>query len=224
MQFIADIFISILHMLNSLTGSFGLSLMFFAALIKIGLWPLTSMQYKSMKAMQAAKPEMDRLQAQYKNDPQALNKALGEFYMEKGINPLSSCLPIFAQMPILFSIWRAIIGSPELFSNAYFLWIRPGPMQASYPQFFASSLADRDVLLILMYGVTMIIQQQLTPSGGQESQKKLGLVMSIFFTWLMWAYEWPCALILYWVVFNFLNIIQQGLIHRSTADSGAATS
>lgn len=222
MQFIADIFIYILEMLNTLTGSFGLSLVFFAALIKIGLWPLTNMQYKSMKAMQAAKPEMDRLQAQYKNNPQALNKALGEFYMERGINPLSSCLPILAQMPILFSIWKAIIGSPELFSNAYFLWIRPGPIQLTYPELFASSLADRDALLIILYGVTMVIQQMLTPSGGQESQKRLGLFMSIFFTGLMWTYEWPCALILYWVVFNFLNIIQQGLIHRSTADQQAS--
>ena len=218
MQFIANIFIHVLQTLNSLTGSFGLSLVFFAALIKIGLWPLTNMQYKSMKAMQALKPEMDRIQAQFKDDPTAQNKAMQEFYMENGINPFSSCLPMFAQMPILFSIWRAIIGSPELFSNSYFLWIRPGPIQLQYPHYFASSLADRDLLLILLYGVTMVIQQQLTPSGGQASQKRLGLFMSIFFTWMMWNYAWPCALIVYWVVFNFLNIIQQGLIHRSSAD------
>lgn len=217
MQFIADIFISVLETLNSLTGSFGLSLVFFAALVKIGLWPLTNMQYKSMKAMQEAKPEMDRIQEQHKGDHQALNKAMAEFYTERGINPLSGCLPLIVQMPILFSIWRAIIGSPELFSNAYFLWIRPGPIQLSYPQYFASSLADRDALLILMYGVTMVIQQQLTPSGGQGNQKQIGLFMSIFFTGLMWWYSWPCALIVYWVVFNFLNIIQQGLIHRSSA-------
>ena len=217
MQWIADIFISVLESLNSLTGNFGLSLVLFAGIIKIALWPLTTMQYKSMKVMQDAKPEMDKIQAKYKGDTQAMNKAMTEFYMEKGINPLSGCLPIIVQMPILFSIWRAIIGSPELFSNAYFLWIRPGPIQLSYPQYFASSLADRDALLILLYGVTMVIQQQLTPSTGQANQKKIGLFMSIFFTGLMWVYSWPCALIVYWVVFNFLNIIQQGLIHRTTA-------
>jgi len=138
--------------------------------------------------------------------------------LQRKINPLSGCLPIIVQMPILFSIWRAIIGSPELFSNAYFLWVRPGPIQLSYPQYFASSLADRDALLILLYGVTMVIQQQLTPSGGQGNQKHIGLVMSIFFTGLMWWYSWPCALIIYWVVFNFLNIIQQGLIHGTASN------
>lgn len=217
MQFIANIFISVLESLNELTGSFGLSLVFFAALIKIALWPLTNMQYKSMKRMQEVKPEMDRIQAEHKGDPQAQNKALADLYMREKINPASSCLPLIVQMPILFSIWRAIIGSPELFSNAYFLWVRPGPIQIAYPQYFASSLADRDALLILLYGVTMVIQQQLTPSGGQGNQKQIGLFMSIFFTGLMWWYSWPCALIIYWVVFNFLNILQQGIIHRSTA-------
>lgn len=217
MQWIADIFIAVLESLNSLTGSFGLSLVFFAAIIKLALWPLTSMQYKSMKAMQDIKPELDKLQEKYKGDTKAFNEAQAKFFMERNINPLSGCLPLIVQMPILFSIWKAIIGSPELFSNAYFLWIRPGPIQLSYPQYFASSLADRDALLILLYGVTMVIQQQLTPTGGQVSQKRLGLFMSIFFTGLMWTYSWPCALIIYWVVFNFLNILQQGIIHRSTA-------
>ena len=217
MQFIANWFIAILETLNGLTGSFGLSLVLFAAFIKLMLWPLTKMQYQSMKQMQEAKPELDKIQAKYKGDTQAMNKAMAEFYTERGINPLSGCLPLLVQMPILFSIWRAIIGSPELFSNAYFLWIRPGPIQLSYPQYFASSLADRDALLILLYGVTMVIQQQLTPSTGQGNQKQIGLFMSIFFTILMWFYQWPCALIVYWVVFNFLNILQQGIIYRSTA-------
>lgn len=215
MEFISDIFIRVLESLNSFTGSFGLSLVLFATLIKVALWPLMNMQYKSMKVMQDAKPEIDKIQAKYKGDTQAMNKAMGEFYMERKINPLSSCLPMIVQMPILFSIWRAIIGSPDLFSNSYFLWVRPGPMQWSYPQYFASSLADRDALLILFYGVTMVIQQQLTPSGGQKNQKQIGLFMSIFFTGLMWWYSWPCALIIYWICFNFLSIVQQGMIHRS---------
>ncbi len=217
MQWIADIFIYVLNSLNGLTGSFGLALVFFAMIIKIGIWPLTSMQYKGMKQMQEVKPEIDRLQKEFKDDKEGLAKAQAALFKDRGVNPLSSCLPVLVQMPILISIWKAIIGAPELFSNAYFLWIRPGPLQLNYPHYFASSLADRDALLILVYGITMVIQQQLTPSGGQAHQKYLGLFMSIFFTGLMWVYAWPCALIIYWVVFNFLNIIQQGLIHRTSA-------
>lgn len=220
MQWIADIFIFVLESLNSLTGSFGLSLVFFASLVKLGLWPLTNMQYKSMKQMQMMQPELEKIQKQYKDDKEAQQKAQMAFYQENGINPFASCLPLIVQMPILISIWRAIIGAPELFSNAYFLWVRPGPLQLSYPSWFASSLADRDILLVVVYGVTMVIQQQLTPSG-KASQKYLGLGMSVLFTVMMWWYAWPCALILYWVVFNFLNIIQQGIIHRTTSDTDA---
>jgi YidC/Oxa1 family membrane protein insertase len=221
MQWIADIFIAVLESLNALTGSYGLSLVFFAFIIKLAIWPLTTMQYKGMKKMQDLAPETERLKKEFKGDPVGLNQAMTDLYKEKGMNPLSSCLPMLVQMPILLSIWRAIMGEPELFSNAYFLWIRPGPLQLNFPNFFASSLADRDALLILVYGVTMIIQQVMTPSGGQPHQKKIGLGLSVFFTILMWFYAWPCAMIVYWVVFNFLNIIQTGLIHRSMAEQDA---
>lgn len=221
MQWIADIFIAVLESLNTLTGSYGLSLVFFACLIKLALWPLTNMQFKGMKEMQAIQPELERLKKLHGKDQMAFAQAQQDLMKEKGINPLSSCLPLLVQMPILLSIWQAIMGAPELFASAYFLWIRPGPLQLNFPDLFASSLADRDLLLILIYGVTMVIQQMLTPTTGQAFQKKLGLGMSIFFTWLMWWYAWPCAMIVYWVVFNFLSIIQQGLIHRSHAEDVA---
>lgn len=223
MQWIADIFIAVLESLNTLTGNYGLSLVFFAFIIKLAIWPLTNMQYKGMKQMQDLAPETERLKKEFKGDPAGLNQAMTKLYQDKGMNPLSSCLPMLVQMPILLSIWRAIMGEPELFSNAYFLWIRPGPLQLNFPTIFASSLADRDLLLILVYGVTMIIQQVMTPSGGQPHQKKIGLGLSIFFTVLMWFYAWPCAMIVYWVVFNFLNIIQTGLIHRSASELDAET-
>lgn len=221
MQWIADIFISVLGSLNSLTGSYGLSLVFFACLIKLALWPLTNMQFKGMKEMQALQPELDRLKKLHGKDQMAFAQAQQDLMREKGVNPLASCLPLLVQMPILLSIWRAIMGAPELFSNAYFLWVRPGPLQLNHPAIFASSLADRDGLLILIYGVTMVIQQMLTPSTGQPFQKKLGLGMSVIFTVMMWFYNWPCAMIVYWVVFNFLSIIQQGLIHRARAEDAA---
>lgn len=221
MQWISNIFIVVLKSLNTLTGSFGLSLVIFAFFIKIAIWPLTTMQYKGMKKMQELQPETERLKKEFKGDPVGLNAAMSELYQKKGVNPVTSCLPVLVQMPILLSIWQAIMGEPALFSNAYFLWVRPGPLQQNYPHIFASSLADRDALLILVYGVTMVIQQMLTPSGGQPHQKKIGLFMSIFFTFLMWSYAWPCAMIVYWVVFNFLNIIQTGLIHRASAEEDA---
>lgn len=223
MQWIADIFISVLESLNTLTGSYGLSLVFFACLIKLALWPLTNMQFKGMKEMQALQPELDRLKKIHGKDQMALATAQQDLMKERGVNPMASCLPLLVQMPILLSIWQAIMGAPELFANAYFLWVRPGPLQLNHPTLFASSLADRDALLIVIYGMTMLVQQMLTPSTGQPFQRKLGIFMSVFFTILMWFYNWPCAMIVYWVVFNFLSIIQQGFIHRASAEETSSS-
>ena len=61
----------------------------------------------------------------------------------------------------------------------------------------------------------MLLSQLITPASGQGNQKYLGLFMSEMFTFMMWTYKWPCALILYFSVFSFLTIIQQGIIMRT---------
>lgn len=215
MQIIVDLLMKVLGTLNALTGSYGLALVLFAVLIKIALYGPTHQQYKSMKQMQKIQPEIEALQKKYAHDKEAAMQAQTEFYQSRGINPLSGCLPMLIQMPILFSIWQAIMGAPDLFSNSYFLWIHPGPLQNAYPVLFASSLADRDLPLVIFYGLTMLLSQLITPASGQGSQKYLGLFMSVIFTVMMWTYKWPCALILYFSVFSFLTIIQQGIIMRT---------
>ena len=215
MQIIIDLFMNVLNQLNHLTGSYGLALIVFAFLIKICLYGPQQQQYRSMKEMQKVQPEIEELKKKFSGDQEGLMKAQAELFQEKGINPMSGCLPMLIQMPILFSIWRAIMGAPELFSNSYFLWVHPGPLQSAYPQLFASSLADRDLPLILFYGLTMMLSTLLTPTQGSGPQRYLGVVLSLVFTVMMWFYEWPCALLLYWSVFTFLTIIQQGMIMRS---------
>lgn len=214
---IVHVFITVLNALYALTGSFGLSLILLAVIVKILLYGPTQQQYKSMKDLQKIQPEMQELQKKYKDKPDELNKAMMDLYQRHGVNPLGGCLPLIIQLPILYSIWGAIMGEPKLFSNAYFLWIHPGPLQSIFPHLFASSLADRDLPLILFYGLTMYMSQQLTPTQpkGGGGQKYLGVVMSVVFSWMMWKYSWPCALILYWSVFSFLTIIQQSLIMRA---------
>lgn len=215
MQIFIDLFMRVLNSLNELTGNYGLALICFAFLIKVALYGPQQQQYKSMKEMQKVQPEIEELKKKHGDNQEVFLKAQAELFNEKGINPISGCLPLLIQMPILFSIWRAIMGSPELFSNSYFLWVHPGPLQSAYPALFASSLADRDLPLILFYGLTMMLSTLLTPTQGSGNQRYIGVFMSVFFTIMMWFYKWPCALLLYWSVFTFLTIIQQGMIMRS---------
>lgn len=217
---IANLMISLLRTIEGVTHSYGLAIVVFAVLIKILLYYPTKQQYQAMKDMQKIQPEIQKLQELYKDDQQMLQQKQMELMREHNVNPMAGCLPMLIQMPILFAIWRAIMMDQLLFENAYFMWIHPGPLQAWFPDYLASSLAGRDLPMILFYGLTMYLSQRLTPAQSTQAagqQKQMAVIMTLMFSWMMWAYNWPCALILYWSVFSLLTIVQQSMIMRAPA-------
>lgn len=222
---IAHLMFAALQGLEGITHSYGMAIVLFAVLMKLVLYYPTKQQYQAMKDMQKIQPELQKIQEQYKDDPQLSQQKQMEYMREHNVNPLAGCLPMFIQMPILFAIWRAIMMDQHVFENAYFLWIHPGPLQAHYPDLLASSLAGRDLPMILFYGLTMYLSQRLTPSqaGQAGQQKQLAIIMTVMFSWLMWTYNWPCALILYWSVFSLLTIVQQAMITRAPEAAAATT-
>ena len=216
-DYCAALMIDLLRFLAGITDSYGLAIVIFAVLIKLVLYYPTKQQYQSMQDMQRIQPEIQRLQELYKDDQQMLQQKQMELFREHGVNPMAGCLPMLIQMPILFAIWRAIMMDQRLFEGAYFMWIHPGPLQAWFPDYLASSLAGRDLPMIIFYGLTMYLSQRLTPaqSGNSGQQKQMAIMMCLLFSWMMWTYQWPCALILYWSVFSLLTIVQQSFILRN---------
>ena len=105
----------------ALVPIYGISIILFTVAVRLLVWPLTSKQAKSMIAMQRLQPEIKKLQAKYKGDRQKLNEETMKFYQENKINPLSGCLPLVVQMPILFALFRVFAaprGSQGLFNAA----------------------------------------------------------------------------------------------------------
>jgi len=121
---IVDLSKAVLIALVGATHSLGWTLVIFAAGVKLVLWPLTQMSLKSMAEMQRIAPQIKKLQAQYKGNPQRMNQEVMALYKEHGVNPMAGCLPLLLQMPILFSLYYAI-QSPELdqFKKEGWLWI-----------------------------------------------------------------------------------------------------
>lgn len=113
----------VLVLLNGVTHSLGWSLVIFALLVKLALWPLSQMQFKSMAEMQRIGPQVKKLQAQYKGDPQKMNTEVMALYKEHGVNPAAGCLPLLIQLPILFSLYRAITALTDEFAKQGWLWI-----------------------------------------------------------------------------------------------------
>lgn len=217
---IANLMIVLLRGIESVTHSYGLAIVVFAVIIKLLLYIPTKQQYQSMKDMQRIQPEIQRLQELYKDNQAKLQEEQMKLFRENNVNPMAGCLPMLIQMPILFAIWRAIMMDQRLFENAYFMWIYPGPLQNIFPDYLASSLAGRDLPMILFYGLTMYLSQRLTPAQNAQAagqQKQMAVIMTVMFSWMMWAYNWPCALILYWSVFSLLTIVQQSMIMRAPA-------
>ncbi|GMQ93362.1 MAG: YidC/Oxa1 family membrane protein insertase [Acidimicrobiia bacterium] len=87
---------------------YGISIIFLTVAVSLLLFPLTVKQTRSMKGMSEIQPEVKRLQKEYKEDREELNKRLMELYKEKGVNPAAGCLPLVVQMPIWFALYRVL--------------------------------------------------------------------------------------------------------------------
>ncbi|HAW50617.1 TPA: hypothetical protein DCX16_06685 [bacterium] len=199
MWFLARYLLYVLVFLEKIVGNYGVAIILLTILIKIILHPLTRKNFKMMKKMAALKPHMDRLREKHKSDHKTLQEEMMKLYKEKGVNPFGGCLPILLQMPIFFALYSALSKAIELRGAAFILWIKD------------LSLKDPFFILPILMGVTMFIQQKMTPVQDPTSERIM-LIMPIVFTLLFFTF--PSGLVLYWLVQNILTIIEHWLIYR----------
>ena len=106
--FIGDILRWALDLIYSLVGNYGWAVLIFTLLIRLVLMPLDIKSRKSMKAMQNVQPKIDELNKKYANDKDKLNQKMADLYKKEKINPLSGCLPMLIQLPILFAMFAVM--------------------------------------------------------------------------------------------------------------------
>jgi len=196
-----------LHALKFFYGyipNFGIGIIIITVVLKILFFPLTHKSYKSMKDMSKLQPKMAALKEKFKNDKDGLNKAVMELYREHKVNPLGGCLPMIVQIPVFFALYKALMFSIELRHAPFMLWI--------------TDLSDKDPYYItpLLMGVTMFIQQKMSPSNMDEMQQKIMLALPVVFTFMFLTF--PSGLVLYWLVNNILTIGQQLYINKLVKD------
>jgi YidC/Oxa1 family membrane protein insertase len=197
-------------------GNYGLAIILLTVVTRVLFYPLTVKSMRSMKAMQALSPQVNALRNKYKSDPQRLQKETLELYRKYKVNPLGGCLPMFAQIPIFYALYLALSASVDL-QNAAFICF--GHLPAWVPLLggravWICDLADKDPTFILpiVMGVTMFIQQKMTPTTGDPRQAKMMLMMPFVFTYMfLWL---ASGLVLYWTVSNILQIAQQWWMNR----------
>jgi YidC/Oxa1 family membrane protein insertase len=215
---------TLLTAINGVTHNFGWSLVALAAIIKLAFWPLNTFQYQSIAKMQVIQPKLKALQTKHKDDPQKLQAETMALYKESGVNPFASCFPLLVQMPILFSLYRAIAIGQKQFSQTHFLWIGSS-LSASFPQLIAPSLAAPDNVLLALYVLSMYFSVRLGSPPSTDPQQAQTQKMMAFISPLMIAFvgrSWPSALIVYWLTFNLFTVAQQFILTRHFAPQTAA--
>jgi YidC/Oxa1 family membrane protein insertase len=188
----------------SYVGNYGIAIIIVTIILKALFFPLTHKSYKSMKDMQKIQPKMAALKEKYKDDRDAMNKAVMELYREHKVNPMGGCLPMVVQIPVFFALYKALMFSIELRHAPFFLWV--------------TDLADKDPYYVtpIIMGITMFVQQKMTPSQMDPIQQKMMLALPVVFTFMFLSF--PSGLVLYWLVNNILTIGQQMYINKLVKD------
>ncbi len=214
--FLARPALYLLKFLYGFTGNYGLAIILVTVLQKIAFHPLTHKQFKSMQAMQAIQPKLQALQERFKNNPQKKQEEMMALYRKHGVNPMGGCLPMVVQIPIFIALYNALGSSVEMW-QAHFLWIRDltQPDSLFSVSVWGGYTFSANLLALLM-GVSMWVQQKMSPPAGDPRQAQMMLwMMPILFTFMFWGF--PSGLVLYWLVNNILQIGQQWLITRKPA-------
>lgn len=193
-----------LKFFNRYVNNYGIAIIIITIILKAFFFPLTHKSYKSMKDMQKIQPMMTALKDKYKDDRDAMNKAVMELYRDHKVNPLGGCLPMVVQIPVFFALYKALMFSIELRHAPFYFWI--------------TDLADKDPYYVtpIIMGVTMFIQQKMTPSNMDPIQQKMMLALPVVFTFMFLGF--PSGLVLYWLVNNVLTIGQQMYINKLVKD------
>ena len=220
------------------TSSYAIAIALVAVAIMLLITPLTLKSTKGMLEMQRLQPEMKKLQNQHKGDRQKLNEEMMKLYQEHKVNPLASCLPLLAQMPVFFIMFRVLQGltkqsgdgflpqyiskSSELYTslkgsfkmNSFGLDLAVSPAKALSDN-FAHGLWY--VLLVVAMAGLFLVQQKMIASRAtsptmSDTQAKIMQYMPVAFA--LFQVFLPTSLVIYYMTQAIVRIIQQYYITR----------
>jgi len=190
--------------------NYGVVLVLFSILVKLVVFPLTRKSYVSMKQMQMLQPRLAELKEKYGKDPQRLNKETMKLYKEYGVNPMSGCLPMLLQFPLLYALFIVFRSTIELRGAGFIWWIKDlsQPDTIAKLPFTLPLYGDSVNVLPIVMAVTMLVQQKMSITD--PKQKAMVYLMPLFFMLLF--NNFPSGLNLYYTLFNVFTIIQQKMI------------
>ena len=220
---LASFFGTILHAIYNFVASIGsepkaisyyaIAIIITTLLFRLALLPLNLFQTKNQLKMAKLQPEMKKIQKKYEKDPQLLAQKQSQLYKEAQFNPLSGCLPMLVQFPVLLAFYRIFMFPTKFaFTNPEFY----ASIQKNF--FFIQNLDKVDptgmifpiIAAFFTWLSTYIVQKSnKAPSTEQSEQMMRTMSMMMPIMIFVFARKMAAGLVLYWIVGSIYTIFQQ---------------
>ena len=201
----------LLALIYRLVGNYGISLIILTVIVKLVLYPMYAKQIKSTANMSDMSEKAKEIQNRYANDREKMNEEMQKLYAETGFNPMSGCLPMLIQFPIIMGLF-ALLRNPMkympddptlMFANhESFLWIK----DLAQPDLWILPIAAG---LATFFAFSMNSAMNMTQPGANPGQQKaMNAIMKYFFPLsILWlARSYPAGLAIYWAGGQFMQI------------------
>ena len=209
----------IFHFLEGFIGNYGLIIVILVLLVKTVLFPLSYKSYVSMAKMKVLKPELDEIKERNGDDMQAAQKEQMALYGKVGVNPISGCVPMLLQMPVLLAMFNFFPNSIELRQEP-FLWtddLSTYDSILSLP-FEIPFYGDHVSLFVILMTLSTILytwsNNQVTSVQGP--MKSVQYFMPVILMFVLNSF--PAALSFYYFCSNLITFGQQAIIRRFVDD------
>lgn len=218
-EIIAKPIFYLLDFLFKFTGNFGVAIIGLTLIVRAIMFPIANKQYESMAKMRLIGPRMKAIQEKYGDDKLRAQQEIMAIYKAEKVNPLAGCLPILLQIPIFYALYKTLLISIEMRHQPFVLWLTdlsaPDPLTPlnlfgliawQPPAFIALGV------LPILLGVTMWLQQKLSPATMDPVQSQVFALMPWLFMFFMAPFA--AGLQLYWTINNLVSIAQQLYMNR----------
>jgi YidC/Oxa1 family membrane protein insertase len=211
--FFSELLLKIMSWVHSWAHNWGLAIVITTLAIKTLFLPLSFAMARSARRMQKIQPLLQALREKYKGNPQKLNEGQLALFKEHKVNPLAGCLPMLIQLPFFFGFFAMLRSASEL-RLAPFLWVQDlsAPDTIGHINGFAINI------LPLLMGATMISQMFLVPQPATMDKTQAKMMRFMPLMYVVFCYNYSCALALYSTINSLFTIGQQVLINRMKDD------
>jgi len=192
----------ILLWMHTYIDNYGIVIILFSLMTKVVFFPLTQKSLKATQNLQKIQPLMKELQEKYKDDSQARSQEMMRLYKTHKVNPLGGCLPLIVQMPVLWALFYVFLMTIEFRGASFAFWIRD------------LSAPDSPPVLPIVMGLSMFLQQKLSPQSADPKMAPMMFIMPVVLTIVF--INFPSGLVLYWTGNNLMAIAQQYLLNKKT--------